>query len=288
MKKKDLNNIFPNVQKNVPLSSFSTFGIGGKAKWFYQVKEEKNLIQLVKFCKENNIPYFVLGGGSNVLFSDDSFKGLVIKIDTSDYEIKGEKIIVKSGVSLSKLVDLAYKNSLSGLEFALSIPGTIGGAVVINASAAGHKMSEIIEKVKILTEEGEIKELSFVDNLFKDKKGIILEVVLRLKKQKKEKIKEEMQKALSLRKNQPTGKSAGCVFKNPLLLSAGKLIEECGLKGKKIGAAQISEKHANFIINLGSAKASDVLKLITYIKEKVKAKFNIDLKLEIVLVKNND
>ena len=97
-----------------------------------------------------------------------------------------------------------------------------------------------------------------------------------------------MQKALSLRKNQPTGKSAGCVFKNPSLLSAGKLIEECGLKGKKIGAAQISEKHANFIINLGSAKASDVLKLITYIKEKVKAKFNIDLKLEIVLVKNND
>ena len=149
-------------------------------------------------------------------------------------------------------------------------------------------MSEIIEKVKILTEEGGIKELSFVDNLFKDKKGIILEVVLRLKKEKKEKIKEEMQKALSLRKNQPTGKSAGCVFKNPLLLSAGKLIEECGLKGKKIGAAQISEKHANFIINLGSAKASDVLKLITYIKEKVKAKFNIDLKLEIVLVKNND
>ena len=288
MKKKDLNNIFPNVQKNVPLSSFSTFGIGGKAKWFYQVKEEKNLIQLVKFCKENNIPYFVLGGGSNVLFSDDSFKGLVIKIDTSDYEIKGEKIIVKSGVSLSKLVDLAYKNSLSGLEFALGIPGTIGGAVAINASAAGHKMSEIIEKVKILTEEGGIKELSFVDNLFKDKKGIILEIVLRLKKQKKEKIKEEMQKALSLRKNQHTGKSAGCVFKNPPLLSAGKLIEECGLKGKKIGAAQISEKHANFIINLGSAKASDVLKLITYIKEKVKAKFNIDIKLEIVLVKNND
>ncbi len=288
MKKKDLNNIFPDVQKNVPLSSFSTFGIGGKAEWFYQVEEEKNLIQLIKFCKENNIPYFILGGGSNVLFSDDSFKGLVIKIDTSDYEIKGEKIIVKSGVSLSKLVDLAYKNSLSGLEFALGIPGTIGGAVAINASAAGHKMSEIIEKVKILTEEGEIKELSFVNNLFKDKKGIILEVVLRLKKQKKEKIKEEMQKALSLRKNQPTGKSAGCVFKNPSLLSAGKLIEECGLKGKKIGAAQISEKHANFIINLGSAKASDVLKLITYIKEKVKAKFNIDLKLEIVLVKNND
>ena len=288
MKKKDLNNIFPDVQKNVPLSSFSTFGIGGKAKWFYQVKEEKNLIQLVKFCKENNIPYFVLGGGSNVLFSDDGFKGLVIKIDTSDYEIKRKKIIVKSGVSLSKLVDLAYKNSLSGLEFALSIPGTIGGADVINASAAGHKMSEIIEKVKILTEEGEIKELSFVNNLFKDKKGIILEIVLRLKKQKKEKIKEEMQKALSLRKNQPTGKSAGCVFKNPSLLSAGKLIEECGLKGKKIGAAQISEKHANFIINLGSAKASDVLKLITYIKEKVKAKFNIDIKLEIVLVKNND
>ena len=288
MKKKDLNNIFPDVQKNVPLSSFSTFGIGGKAKWFYQVKEEKNLIQLVKFCKENNIPYFILSGGSNVLFSDDGFKWLVVKIDTFGYEIKGEKIIVKSGVSLSKLVDLAYKNSLSGLEFALGIPGTIGGAVAINASAAGHKMSEIIEKVKILTEEGGIKELSFVDNLFKDKKGIILEVVLRLKKEKKEKIKEEMQKALSLRKNQPTGKSAGCVFKNPLLLSAGKLIEECGLKGKKIGAAQISEKHANFIINLGSAKASDVLKLITYIKEKVKAKFNIDLKLEIVLVKNND
>ena len=288
MKKKDLNNIFPDVQKNVPLSSFSTFGIGGKAKWFYQVKEEKNLIQLVKFCKENNIPYFILSGGSNVLFSDDGFKWLVVKINTFGYEIKGEKIIVKSGVSLSKLVDLAYKNSLSGLEFALGIPGTIGGAVAINASAAGHKMSEIIEKVKILTEEGGIKELSFVDNLFKDKKGIILEVVLRLKKEKKEKIKEEMQKALSLRKNQPTGKSAGCVFKNPLLLSAGKLIEECGLKGKKIGAAQISEKHANFIINLGSAKASDVLKLITYIKEKVKAKFNIDLKLEIVLVKNND
>jgi len=288
MKNRDLNNLFPDVQKNVSLSSFSTFGIGGKARWFYQAKEEKNLIQLIKFCCKNNVPYFILGGGSNVLFSDDGFKGLVIKMDTSGYEIKKEKIIVSSGVSLSELVDLSYENSLSGLEFASGIPGTIGGAIAVNASAAGCKISEIIKKVRILTKEGKIKEINFTDNLFKDKKEIILEVVLKLKKEKKEKINEKMQKSLYLRKDQPIGKSGGCVFKNPPLLFAGKLIEEYGLKGKRIGDAQISNKHANFIINLGSAKANDVLELITYIRKKIKGKFNIGLKLEIVLVKNND
>jgi len=288
MKEEDLKKLFPNVQENISLSTFSTFGIGGKAKWFYEVKEEKELVQLIKFCRENNIPYFILGGGSNILFSDDGFEGLVIKINTSGYEVKGERIIVKSGVPLPKIADLAYENSLSGLEFALGIPGTIGGAVAINASTRSWEISKVVEKVKVLTEEGEIKELNVIDDIFKNKKVIILEIILKLKKEEKEKIKEGMEKALFLRKDQPVGKSVGCIFKNPPLLSTGKLIEECGLKGKRIGDAQVSHKHANFIINLGSAKASDVLELITYIKEKVKVKFNIDLELEIILVKNND
>jgi len=288
MKEEDLKKLFPNVQENISLSTFSTFGIGGKAKWFYEVKEEKELVQLIKFCRENNIPYFILGGGSNILFSDDGFEGLVIKINTSGYEVKGERIIVKSGVPLPKIADLAYENSLSGLEFALGIPGTIGGAVAINASTRSWEISKVVEKVKVLTEEGEIKELNVIDDIFKNKKVIILEIILKLKKEEKEKIKEGMEKALFLRKDQPVGKSVGCIFKNPPLLSTGKLIEECGLKGKRIGDAQVSYKHANFIINLGSAKASDVLELITYIKEKVKVKFNIDLELEIILVKNND
>jgi len=288
MKEEDFKKLFPNVQEDISLSSFSTFGIGGKAKWFYEVKEEKELVQLIKFCGENDISYFILGGGSNILFSDDDFKGLIVKINTSGYEVKGERIIVKSGVPLSKLVDLAYENSLSGLESALGIPGTIGGAVVVNASTRNWKISEVVERVEVLTEEGKIKELNIIDDLFKDEKTIILEIILKLKKEKKEKIKEEMEKALFLRKDQPVGKSAGCIFKNPPLLSTGKLIEECGLKGKRIGDVQISNKHANFIVNLGNAKASDVLELITYIKEKVKVKFNIDLELEIILVKNND
>ncbi len=292
--KQNLNKVLPGVKRDVLLSSWTTFAIGGKTDWFYQLKNTEKLVEIIKLCLEQKIPYFILGSGSNVLFSDDGFRGLVIKIDTRSYEINGQRIIAQAGVPLGDLVKLAYENSLSGLEFATGIPGSVGGAVIGNSGAAGKSIGQIIEEVKVLDKNGRIKELKVSDcgfdyrsSRFKKDKQIVLEIVLRFKKDKKEKIKREMDRVLSLRANRPKEKSAGSIFKNPLPKYAGQLIEACGLKGKKIGEAQVSQKHANYIVNLGKAKDGDVLKLITLLKQRVKEKFNIDLNLEVVLVKSH-
>jgi len=251
------------------LAKHTTFKIGGPAEYFCTLNNKEDIIKAVKWAKERKLPFFVLGGGSNLLFSEKRYKGLVIKTGTPLF------------LYVSK-----------GLEWAVGIPGTIEGAVYGNIGAFKKSMKDAVESVEVLDVETEkIKvfknrdcQFSYRDSIFKRNKNlIILSVKIKPKKSNPKKIK----KYLNYRKEtQPLNfPSAGSVFKNPSGFSAGELIEKCGLKGKKIGKAKISEKHANFIINLGGAKAKDVLKLIKFIKQKVKNKFGIYLQEEIQTVK---
>ncbi|MBU4369570.1 UDP-N-acetylmuramate dehydrogenase [Patescibacteria group bacterium] len=276
------------IEKNINLAPLTTFKIGGPAKYFCQVKTEEELIQVIKWAKKKKIPYFVIGGGSNLLISDKGFKGLVIKLSMEQCQLVGNKLLLGSALRLSQTVMFLVKNNLTGLEWAAGIPGTVGGAVRGNAGAFGQEISNCLLKVTVLRE-GEVIELknkeirfAYRQSIFKKNKDIILNVVLSLKKGKNQENEKIIQDILQRRrKSHPSQPSAGCVFKNPKLSSAGLLIDKCGLKGRQIGGAKISEKHANFIINTGQAKARDVKNLIELIKKQVKDKFNIELKEEI-------
>ena len=319
-KQQKIKNLLPGVKENVSLKDYTTFKIGGKAKYFFVAKTKNELINAIKASKQLNLPFFILGNGSNVLFSDKEFKGLVIKIKNEKLKIKNCVIDTEAGTLLSILVKKAQQHSLSGLEWAVGIPGTIGGAVYGNASAFGKAIGDLVKQVEVLDlKTFKIKKLSkkecqfkYKDSIFKHKKNLlILSVILRLKKGNKEKIKENMKRFLTIRKEtQPLNyPSAGCIFKNlgiqnsklkikkelfekfPELrdfiqkgeIPAGYLIDKAGLKGKRIGDAMVSEKHANFIVNLGNAKTKDVQKLIAHIKKKVKKIFGIELKEEIII-----
>jgi len=294
-----------NFKKNIPLAPYTTFKIGGPAKYFFEAKNSGDLIKAVKSAKKAKVPFFILGGGSNILVSDKGFDGLVIKIQNTrlacpsgrragrqaKYEIQDTRILADAGALLSKLVDESMKRGLIGLEWAAGIPGTAGGAVRGNVSAFGTSMSDVVKSVEALKmtelriknyESGECK-FEYKESAFKHNKDIILSVELGLEKGDRKESKKKIEEYLAYRdKHQPLEyPSAGCVFKNPSGQHAGYLIEQCELKGKKIGNAMISKKHANFIVNIGNAKAKDVKKLIDLCKEKVKEKFKIKLEEEI-------
>ncbi|MFH1461257.1 MAG: UDP-N-acetylmuramate dehydrogenase [Patescibacteria group bacterium] len=257
------------IQKNVSLAKYTTFRIGGPAKYFSIIKNKDDLIKTVDFAKSKDLPYFILGGGSNLLVSDNGFEGLVIKIQNSKIKIQNENskfkiIYVEAGARLSDLVKFSIEHSSTGLEWAIGIPGTIGGAVQVKAKAFGSDISQ------------SVKEINKIDQ-------IIFSVVLELEKGNREKSKQLIKEYIQKRKEtQPLEyASAGCVFKNPPGQSAGRLIDQAGLKGTKIGQAMISDKHANFIINLGQAQAQDVIQLINLIKQTIKEKYQIELEEEI-------
>lgn len=274
-----------------PMAKHTTFGIGGPADLFYEARTREELVKAVRLARKLKIPYFILGEGSNLLVSDKGVRGLVIKVGNGKWEVKGEKIIADAGASLAKLVETAVKYSLSGLEICFGIPGTVGGAVVGNVGTADKWIEDVIEEVEVLNREGKIHRLSssecqfgYRTSRFKQTKEIILRVTLVLKKDEPEKIEERMKAIVARRKNQPKERSAGSIFKNPARKSAGWLIEQAGLKGKKIGNAQISFEHANFIVNKGAATADDVVQLIKLVKREVKKKFGIELEEEICLI----
>ena len=320
-------------QKNVSLKNYTTFKIGGRAKYFFIAKTKEDLIGAITMAKKLRLPFFIFGGGSNILISDKGFKGLVIKIENCKLKIKNCKVNVDAGVLLGKLVSAATGSGLTGLEWAAGIPGTVGGAVFGNAGAFQKSMKNVVKEVEVYDakelriENYELSDCQFGyrDSVFKQKKNqstkqsfvlgrapkhiknlcarcpdlIILSVVFKLKKGRKSEIKKKIKEYLNYRKEtQPLNyPSAGSVFKNPSLsqvflkkfgrasgFSAGELIQKCGLKGKKIGNAKISEKHANFIVNLGNARAKDVKKLINLAKKEVKKKFKINLEEEIELL----
>jgi len=281
------------VKENVQLVPYTTFKIGGEARFFLEVENKKELVRAIKISQESNVPFFVLGNGSNVLFSDKGFDGLVIKINLKKMEVKENKTVCESGVSLNRLVRELSENGLSGLEWAIGIPGSVGGAIRGNAGAFGRSIIDNIVEVEVL-EKDKIRNyskkelfLGYRDSIFKKNKDlVIISGSFVFEKDKVENIKEKMNKYLEYRKeNHPISfSSAGSVFKNPEGKSAGELIEKCGLKGKKIGGAEISEKHANFIINTGGASSKDVINLISLVKKEVKNKFGIELEEEIELV----
>jgi UDP-N-acetylmuramate dehydrogenase len=285
-------NSFPTkIEKNVSLSSLTTFGIGGPAKLFCSIHSNEELIRTVVWAKKIKESFLILGGGSNILVSDSGFSGLVIKTKNNKISCQKTKIQVQSGVKLAQLVDWANKNSLSGLEPFWGIPGTIGGAIVGNAGTKDYWINQIVKTVTVLDPQRQIKTLDnqqcrfgYRSSRFQTSQEVVLKASLDLKKEKKDKIAKKQKTFASLRADQPKGKSAGSIFKNPPGLSAGKLIDEVGLKGKKVGQAKISTKHANFIINTGQAKAEDVLTLIRLAQRRVKEKFNLKLEPEIKFI----
>jgi len=278
------------LEENVLLSQYTTFRIGGPARYFFIAKNTKDLIKAVKFARGKKLPFFILGGGSNLLVSDQGFNGLVIKAENQGLKLDKNIIIAEAGVSLAKLVKLSIDSGLTGLEWAIGIPGVIAGAVRGNTGAFGQSISESVEKVEVLNDELEKVVLNrsdccfdYRESVFKKSGDIILSVELKLERGDKEKSQETIKEHLIQRLDKnPTGyPSAGCIFKNPKPLATGQLIDQCGLKGKKIGQAMISSKHANFIVNLDGAKAEDVIELIKIIKRLVKEKFNVDLQEEV-------
>ena len=280
-----------NIKENESLKLHTTYKVGGIAKYFITPNDFDELIKLLKYLKENNIKYMILGNGSNTIFSSKTYDGVIINLSNlNKMKIDGNKIFVEAGYQLIKLSIDAMNNNLSGLEFASGIPANVGGAIYMNAGAYKSDMSEIIEEVTFLDENYELKTLkkdelnfSYRHSLFQEKNYIIISAILKLTSGNKEEIKALMDKRKQRRvESQPLEyPSAGSVFRNPSEdIFAGKLIEDLGLKGYSIGDAKISEKHANFIINNGNATGEDIKALITLIKEKVKEKYNIDLIVE--------
>lgn len=280
-----------NIQKNIELAQYTTYKIGGPARYFVEISKKEEVLEALEFAERKNLKYFVLCGGSNVLFSDKGYNGLVIKLNLRNLKIEDDIIYSGSGVKLMALINFGIKNELSGLEFLAGVPGEVGGAIRGNAGAFGKSISDYVEQVEIVRDNKILKlkkeeiKFDYRDSEFKRNNDIILAGYFKLEKSDIEQAKLEIEKNINYRKaNHPWEPSAGSTFKNPKDKSVGQMVEELGLKGHKIGNAQISEKHGNFIINLGGAKASDVKKLIELIKDKVKEKYNIDLEEEIMIV----
>lgn len=281
------------VLVDAPMKDHTSFKTGGKVSAIYSPNSVSNLLKVIKFSKKNNIKFKVIGRGSNLLFPDRDIEMIVIKISHKfNYmEIQeDDKIKVQAGYSTQKLAKVLSKQGYKGLEFAGGIPGTIGGSVYMNAGAHTGEFKDIVEEVVFLDKNNELKTLkkdecnfSYRHSVFQENEGIILEVFLKMQKEDKAAVFKKMSGNLEYRKEmQPLEwPSFGSVFRNPQNNHAGKLIEEVGLKGHRIGGAQISTKHANFIINDGNAKTEDVKALIKLIKKTVKKEKNIDLHQEV-------
>jgi len=294
----DIEKRIPGLKKEVSLKNYTTLKTGGKARYFFEAETNKDLIKAVKAARDLKIPFFIMGGGSNLLIDDKGYKGLVVKTKNQKAKIEKAGIYADAGAKLSDLAFLSLKKSLTGLEWAAGIPGTIGGAICGNAGWPTEKrsISSVVKSVGVLDAGSKLKtrkinakdcNFGYRDSVFKhNKKLIVLGVFLELKKGNKKKIKEGINDILRKRGRKiPVGFSAGSVFKNPEGRFAGELIEKCGLKGKKIGGAKISEKHANFIINFDNAKSKDIEALIGLAKKEVKRKFGIILEEEIQYLK---
>ncbi|MBE7015472.1 MAG: UDP-N-acetylmuramate dehydrogenase [Ruminococcaceae bacterium] len=281
-----------NIVYNELMKNHTSFKIGGPCDEFAQVTSEEEVAELIEYAKSKGIPYTVMGNGSNLLVSDKGIRGLVIKLAKGfeKAEVSGNSIICQSGILLSKLSNFALKNNLSGLEFASGIPGTLGGAIYMNAGAYGGEMKDVVREVTYL-ENGEIKTSSQCDfgyrhSIFTDSDAIILSARLELCKGEYDVIKARMEE-LSAKRNekQPLSMpSAGSTFKRPEGYFAGKLIEDAGLRGFSIGGAMVSEKHCGFVVNCGNATCSDVVELIHHVQKVVYDKFGVKLEPEVKIL----
>jgi len=277
---------------NEPMKKHTTFHIGGNADYFVMPNKASEVAEVVKLCKEEGIPYYVLGNGSNLLVSDKGYRGVIIQIykEMNDIRVEGTIVTAQAGALLSKIGSVALADSLTGFEFAAGIPGTVGGAVVMNAGAYGGEMKDILLSVTVLTPDGAVLtlynkelELGYRTSIIAKKDYIVLEAKYKLERGEKDVIREKMDelKVKRVTKQPLEMPSAGSTFKRPEGYFAGKLIQDAGLRGFQVGGAQVSEKHCGFVVNTGDATAADVMSLIEQVAEKVKQEFGVQLEPEV-------
>ncbi len=284
------------VLENEPLAKHTTIKIGGPADIFIEPNSTDSLCKAIEIIKQHGVKWTAIGRGSNLLVADKGIEGAVIKLGVGmdAFELNGETLTVGGGYSVIRLATIISKKGLSGLEFASGIPGSIGGAVYMNAGAHGSDMSNIVVKARILFDDGTIQWLSneelgfsYRTSILQEKRpGICIEAVLQLSKGEKEDIVAVMQKNKDYRRDtQPWNfPCAGSIFRNPLPNFAGQLVESAGLKGYQIGGAKISEMHGNFIVNAGGATAQDVLDLIAYVKKTILEKYDVTMETEVEII----
>lgn len=285
-----------NIFVNEPMKKHTTFRIGGEAACFVKIEDAQQLAAVQRCLQQRNVPVLILGNGSNLLVSDEGFPGVVLEIcdQMSVIRVEGTRMIVQAGALMSKVARVAYENGLTGFEFAAGIPGTIGGGVVMNAGAYGGELKQVITSVKVLNPRGEILELDneamafgYRTSLIKREPLIVVEVTLQLTEGRKEEIMAAMEDLARRRRDkQPLEyASAGSTFKRPPGYFAGELIMKAGLRGYRVGGAQVSEKHCGFVINTGDATAADVLELIEHVRNKVRDTFGVELEPEVIIIR---
>ena len=293
----DLIKIIPaeNVAKDVYMTGFTSFKIGGPADYMVSVSNSSELSSLIKYLKENKVAFMILGNGSNILVSDKGYRGVMIRLggDFRNVVVDGNKVIAGAGVTLMALTREVLNASLSGLEFAYGIPGSVGGAVYMNAGAYGGEMKDVITSVEVLDEEGNVVTIEAKDmdfgyrtSICKRRDIVVLKANMELVPGSHQKIEAKMEEHMKARKDkQPYNMpSAGSTFKRPEGYFAGKLITDSGLSGYQVGQAQVSVKHNGFVVNLSGATASDVAKLIKDVKEKVYSSQGVMLEEEVIYV----
>ncbi len=280
------------IKLNEPMKKHTTFRIGGPAKVFVMPETSEEVREVVTLCKKQGLPYYIVGNGSNLLVSDKGYQGVIIQLckRMSGIRTEGERITAQAGALLSSIANQALEAGLAGFEFAAGIPGTLGGACVMNAGAYGGEMKNVIEEVTLLTPEGEVAdipveqmEFGYRTSIVAARGGIVLGARIRLHKGEGSKIRtlmEELRKKRTLK--QPLEyPSAGSTFKRPEGYFAGKLIQDAGLRGFEVGGAQVSEKHCGFVINKGGATAADVAELMSRVSAKVEEAFGVKLEPEV-------
>ena len=284
-----------NIHLQEPMSGHTTFKVGGPAACLIELEREEQLCNIQRYLSFVEIPFFVLGNGSNVLVSDEGYPGVVLQIGDkmSGIRVEGTRIVAQAGALLSQVARAALSQELTGLEFASGIPGTVGGGVVMNAGAYGGEMKQVVTKVRVVNQSGEIMELDnstmefgYRYSTIRNQPFVVTEVTFQLKEGKAEEIKAVMDDlAARRREKQPLEyPSAGSTFKRPEGYYAGELIMNAGLRGYRIGGAQVSDKHCGFIVNMGNATAMDIMDVIRDVQDCVKEKFNVDLEPEVVFL----
>lgn len=284
-----------NVLLLEPMAAHTTFKVGGAADFFIKISSRQQLVKTIPYLNALGLSYFVLGNGSNLLVSDNGYQGVILQIGAQmgNITVDGTKITVQAGAPLAKLAKTAMEHGLSGLEFASGIPGTVGGAVMMNAGAYGGEMEQVVSSVTVLAKDGseltlshDDMEFSYRSSILKNRSFIILEAEFTLQSGDTKQIQAKMEEyGQSRREKQPLQyPSAGSTFKRPDGCYAGKLIMDAGLRGYRIGGAQVSEKHCGFIVNVGNAQASDIYELIQEVQERVYEKFGVRLEPEIIML----
>ena len=280
------------VLADEPMKKHTTFRVGGNADFFVKPSTAEEVKQVVALCKKENLSYYILGNGSNLLVGDKGYRGVIIQIykDMNEIVVDGDRIRVQAGALLSKVGSVALDAGLAGFEFAAGIPGTVGGAVMMNAGAYGGEMKDILVSATVLTEDGEVLrlaneelELGYRTSVIAKKNYVVLEAEYQLRAGDKAEIRAQMDE-LKLRRvtKQPLEyASAGSTFKRPEGYFAGKLIQDAGLRGFEVGGAQVSEKHCGFVINKGDATAADIVELMNQVSEKVFQQFGVTLEPEV-------